>query len=390
MINLDQLKKQKQEIVAKINQAMKDGDGEAFQAAFVEYTDVLQEAVIAEAKGLIQAADNTVLAGRGTRALTSDETAYYQKMIEAMKSSNPRQALTDMTVVMPKTVIDAVFEDLVAKHPLLDAIDFASTSGLVEYLVNTGEAELATWGALTDEVVKELTRGFEKIDLAHSKLSAFIPIAKAMLDLGPAYMDMFIRTLLTEACANGLEAGIISGDGNSAPIGMDRDIDAPVVAGVYAKKIAEPLIKINPKTYGAIAADLAAGPNGITRNVTQLLLVVNPVDYLNLIMPATTFQREDGTYVGNVFPIPTQVVQSARITEGEAIIGLPKRYFMGIGTSKSGRIEFSDEYRFLEDERVYLVKLYGTGRPKDNNAFKLLDISGLTSVWDEVAEAPVG
>ena len=50
---------------------------------------------------------------------------------------------------------------------------------------------------------------------------------------------------------------------------------------------------------------------------------------------------------------------------------------MGIGTAKSGKIEYSDEYHFLEDERIYLTKLYGHGEPMDNNAFQVLDISGL-------------
>ncbi len=50
---------------------------------------------------------------------------------------------------------------------------------------------------------------------------------------------------------------------------------------------------------------------------------------------------------------------------------------MGVGTAKSGKIEYSDEYHFLEDERIYLVKLYGHGEPLDNNAFMVLDISAL-------------
>ena len=50
---------------------------------------------------------------------------------------------------------------------------------------------------------------------------------------------------------------------------------------------------------------------------------------------------------------------------------------MGIGTAKSGKIEYSDQYRFLEDERVYLTKLYGHGEPLDNNAFQVLDITNL-------------
>ncbi|MGB4616278.1 MAG: phage major capsid protein, partial [Limnochordia bacterium] len=67
MKNMDELAKQKAEIVAKINQAVKDGNEEAFSEAFLEYTELLQDAVMAEARGMVQAADNQVLAGRGIR-----------------------------------------------------------------------------------------------------------------------------------------------------------------------------------------------------------------------------------------------------------------------------------------------------------------------------------
>ena len=59
-----------------------------------------------------------------------------------MKSSNPKQALTTVEVAFPKTVIDAVFEDLVNEHPLLDEVDFVNTSGLIEYLINTDPRHL--------------------------------------------------------------------------------------------------------------------------------------------------------------------------------------------------------------------------------------------------------
>ena len=93
MKNLDMLQQKKAEIANKMNQAMKDNNEEAFASAFEEYTNILQEAVLAEAKGLVQAADNTILAGRGVRVLTSEERQYYEKTIEAMKSSNPFQFL---------------------------------------------------------------------------------------------------------------------------------------------------------------------------------------------------------------------------------------------------------------------------------------------------------
>jgi len=44
----------------------------------------------------------------------------------------------------------------------------------------------------------------------------------------------------------------------------------------------------------------------------------------------------------------------------------------------------SDEYRFLEDERVYLTKFYGHGQPKDNKSFTLLDITNFKPAVQQV------
>ncbi len=386
MSNLDDIQAKKVEIMQKLNNAIKDGNEESFTQAFTEFTEHMQEAVMAEAKGLVQAADTNVLIGRGVRQLTSGESNYYQQVIDAMRTSNPKQALTDLDVVMPKTVIDAVFEDVVANHPLLEAINFQNTSGLIEYLVNTNGTELASWGTLTSEIVKELTSGFKKVNMGLHKLSAFLPVAKSMLDLGPAWMDRYVRAILGEALYNGVEDGIINGTGKDMPIGMIRKVGPGVVVtdGEYPVKATVPVDSLDPVSYGNLIAGMAIGPNGKTRVVKSVLLLVNPVDYLKKVMPATTIRAADGTYVNNVFPFPTNPIQSIHVEPGKAIIGLPERYFMGIGTAKSGKIEYDDSYRFLEDERVYLVKLYGHGEPLDNNAFTYADISELKPAAHQV------
>ena len=50
---------------------------------------------------------------------------------------------------------------------------------------------------------------------------------------------------------------------------------------------------------------------------------------------------------------------------------------MFLSSGYRGNVEYSDEYQFLEDNRVYAIKLFGTGRPVDNNCFIKLDITGL-------------
>lgn len=391
MRNLDVLKQKKSEILVKMNQAIAGGDDEAFKQAFDEFTDMLQEAVLSEAQGLVQSSDNTILAGRGVRVLTSEENKFYQKVIEGMKSGNMKQTLTDYDVVLPKTVIDSVFEDITEAHSLLDAINFMPTGPLVEILVSVQDGRhLATWDVLTAEITKELTAGFSKIDLSQKKLSAFIPIGKAMLDLGPAWLDRYVRTILSEAIANGLEKAIIDGTGLNQPCGMRRNPNSALdPTNGYAVLTAVPVAAFSPEVYGGILASLAKGPNDLYRAISEVLLIVNPVDYFTKIMPATIFQKPDGSYVTNIFPFPTRVIQSACMPNNEAIIGIGKRYFMALGTSKGGKIEYSDEYRFLEDERVYLTKLYGNGKPLDSTSFKRLDITNLKPNYPIVKTTPL-
>lgn len=379
MRNKDVLMQEKTAILQQMNDAIAKNDPDAFAEAFEKLSLNIQENIMSEVEQQLQSADAAILTGRGANQLTSEETKYYQAVIEAMRSSNPKQALTDLDVVMPKTVIDRVFEDLTVAHSLLDAINFQNTSGLIETYLNTHGTQLASWGTLTGEIVKELTSGFKKTNMTLEKLSAFLPVAKAMLDLGPSWLDRYVREILTEAIYNGLEAGIIAGTGKEQPIGMMKQVGEGVTVtdGVYPDKAAVVVTSFDTVTYGKLLAAMAKTPKGNPRTVDGVILVVNPADYFTKVMPGTTIMSPTGTYVNNVFPYPTTVIQSTQMPEGKAVIGLGKRYFMGVGTAKSGKIEYSDEYRFLEDERIYLTKLYGHGEPLDNNAFQVLDISGL-------------
>lgn len=379
MENLNLVQQARQKFAQRMLDATQKNDPKEVDLAFTEFADALQQQVMNEAKGLVQSVDTNILTARGARLLTSEERKYYDGLIQAMKSSNPKQALTELDVVMPKTTIDAVFEDLTENHPLLDAVNFQNTSGLIEYLVNTNGNQLATWNVLTSEIVTELTSGFKKVNMQLNKLSAFLPVAKDMLDLGPVWLDRYVRVVLAEALALGLEEAIINGTGKNQPIGMVRQVGdgVTVTDGVYPEKTPVAVTDLSPAAYGELIAGMAKAPNGKSRTVNEVIMLVNPVDYLKKIMPATTIRGSDGTYISNILPFPTRIIQSIQIKENRAVIGLAKRYFMGVGTAKSGKMEYSDEYKFLEDERVYMVKLYGHGEPLDNNAFVVADITGL-------------
>ena len=377
MKNLDIIKQNNAAVLQKMQEAVKNNDTEAFAAAFSEFAEAIQEAILKDARSLIEANDAAVLAQRGVRQLTSEETAYYNKVIEAMRSKDPKQAITLIDDVMPKTVIDEIFTYLTENHPLLDAITFQNTGAIVQWIMSTSSG-VAGWGELSDAINDELLGAFSTIELDKKKLTAFISVSNAMLDLGPAWLDRYVRTLLAEAIAVGLETAIVDGDGKNKPLGMTRQLSG-AVDGVYPRKNAIAITALDPETYGNILDILSQAPNNKRRAINSVLLIVNPADYFTKVFPATTPRTTDGGFRNDVFPFPTTVIQSTAVPVGYAVMGLGDRYFMGLGTGtgKGGRIEYSDEYKFLEDHRIYRVKFYGNGRPMDENAFVYLDITGL-------------
>jgi hypothetical protein len=364
MKNLDE------NVKAKALEAIKSNDAEEQAKGIEMYFEALSNEVTEKFNEVAGSNDVAVLNSRGIRQLTSDEKKYYEKLISTMRTS---QSLSDIDNVLPKTVIDQVFEDLEKEHPLLSKIDFVNVTGLTEFLVRNGDVESAWWGKLTDAISKELASAFKKENVTTYKLSAFLPVCKAHLDLGPSWLDTFVRRCLVEALALGLEDAIVTGTGKDMPIGMDRDLNGAVVEGVYPQKTGITFKDFKPATVGAFIASLT---NGGKRKVTSVIMLVNPVDYYAKIMPNVLYQNAQGVYVPSL-PFPIEFIQSTAVAQNSAIFGLADKYFLGIGSTQ--KIEASDEYHFLEDERVYLGKMYGTGKPKDNASFIVLDITDMPS-----------
>lgn len=375
--NMDKTKLQ-ESMIAALHEQNENKYVESMTALF----EVLQKETLEKAQELAGVKDTEILQARGVRVLTSQEKKYFEKLGEAMRAENPKQALTNPELVMPETVINAVFDDLQTEHPLLSRISFTNTQGAIKFLMSNNDYQKAVWGKLCAEITEEIESSFKEIDMTLMKLSAFIPVCEAMLDLGPAWLDSYVRQCLYEALANGLEDGIINNlNTTTGPVGMIADMttgSGGVGAATFTAKTATPITDLKPATIGAQLAKLAKDEAGKYRAIRNVILIVNPVDYMTKVFPATTVMTGNGTYVNNVLPYPMTVIQSAAVASGKAVLGLGYKYFMGLGmSSRAGRIEYSDEFKWLEDERVYKIKLYANGMPMDNNAFQYLDISGL-------------
>jgi hypothetical protein len=205
-----------------------------------------------------------------------------------------------------------------------------------------------------------------------------------MLDLGPVFLDGYIRTVLAEALMSGLELAIVAGTGVNQPVGLIRDIHEGVSYSSttgYPAKTAEKVTDFTPANYGKLVAKLAETEAGKKRKFTNICLVVNQADYLTKVMPATTVLTAGGSYVNNLFPFPTTVYISNAVEDGKAVMFIKDEYFLGIGGGKNGVIEYSDEYKFIEDMRAFKIKQYGAGRAFDNTSALYLDIADLEPAY---------
>lgn len=382
MMNLDAIKAQKDALRNDLAEAVRNADEQKIGEAMENWMQFVSDTVMAEAQGMVDATDRSVLAARGVRQLTAEETKFYEQFI-ANARQDAQTVITNITSALPQTVIDSVMDDMRAAYPLLNMINFTNTGAAIKWVLNAQGAQAAAWGELNEEITKDLAGAIQIVDMTQRKLTAYMFATQDMLALGPQWVDRYVRAILADALAAGLEVGMVDGNGVKCPIGMTR-----AFTGVYdqttgyARKSATSVVTFDPTTYGGLLSNLATdGNTGKQRAVSRVLLIVNPVDYFTKVMPATTLLTPNGQYVGNVLPFPTDIVQSVGVPSGHAVMGIAKKYFMGVGTGKGGKLEYSDEYKFLEDLRTYKIKFYGMGRPYDINAFQYLDISNLTPIF---------
>lgn len=376
--------------VVAMQSAIESGNKENITAAFEKFGESIASTVQADFESAH--GDKEVLLQRGFRVLTATEQKYYEKVIEAGKQKTV-QAMNGLLTpeVMPTTIIEDVYKELTEEHPLLARINFVSVQYLTRWILNDHTADSAVWGDVNDEITKQITSAFKTVEIKQCKLSAFAIIEKDMLELGPVFLDAYIRAFLKEALAKALEKAIISGNGHKCPIGMDRDIHKGVSVNSetgYPQKKAVALTSFMPEEYGKVLATLAKTEKGNNRVFDQVTLICNMQDYLSKIMPATTVLSTIGSYTTSVFPFPTEVIRSSEMETGKALLVLPEEYFMGLGTSKDGTLEYSDEFKFLADQRVFKIKLHGMGKAYDNTVAILLDISKLKAAYIQVEGTP--
>ena len=138
-----------------------------------------------------------------------------------------------------------------------------------------------------------------------------------------------------------------------------------------------------PASYGAVVAKLVKDEQGKQKDVDVrnpgLALLCSPSDYLTKVMPATTVQGVDGTFTGDLFPIPTEIAATPELTDGTAVLFLKGEYTLFVGGNRG--IQYDDSRKFLEDCRTFKDVMYAFGRAFDDTSAVVLDISKLDPAY---------
>lgn len=300
----------------------------------------------------------------GLRTLTAEEKKFYEKAFP-----RTQQAMTIEDVnIFPETTTNYVFEEIKTNHDLLKY--FKTVPAGVNKFITSEYTGKAVWGELTAAITSEISATIKGFDVEAHKLSGFMYVPTAILELGAEWIDRYVRTVLVEVLEDGIEEGGVVGDGSTGPIGLTKSLTG-AVDGVHPDKSTVALSSFKPEEF---APKLIPLTNSGKRKLGKVLLVVNPADKLGKVIPASTV-FVNGTYQSILSYINVELIESAHVPANKMVAFLPESYQMGL--TKVG-IQYSDDFKFLDHLRTYRTVAYGNGRIVNDNMSIVFDITNLT------------
>ena len=361
-----------------------DASPEQVNAALEAYVTAIAEdagkQVRAEYEELKNVTDNRVLEARGIPTLTAEETKFYN---EAVKTGG-----FDSEVVWPETILERVFENLQKDHPILSIINFTPTVGRVK-VIRARRTGVAVFGPLHKDLEGQLDSKFGASEFVQLALTAFFLVSNDTLDLGPRWIDRFINLSLTEAVRDIWAEKIIAGTGNDEPIGLLKDLDGAVTAGVYPDKatagtltfgkdkivteVASVMKKLSKFTYKVDKTD--EGEVKYRSVAGKVFLIVNPVNYWDIVS-RITFANLNNIY-GSAMPFidVKNIVESVDVPENKLIAFVEGEY--DASQSRAEKVSVYKETFAMKRATLYAVDMLGNGYPTNNEAAQVyaLDFS---------------
>ena len=361
-----------------------EATSEQVNAALEAYVTAIAEdagkQVRAEYDELKNVTDNRVLEARGIPTLTAEETKFYN---EAVKSGG-----FNSDIVWPETILERVFENLQKDHPILSIINFTPTVGRVK-VIRARRTGVAVFGPLHKDLEGQLDSKFGASEFVQLALTAFFLVSNDTLDLGPRWIDRFINLSLTEAVRDIWAEKIIAGTGNDEPIGLLKDLDGAVTAGVYPDKatagtltfgkdkivteVAAVMKKLSKFTYKVDKTD--EGEVKYRSVAGKVFLIVNPVNYWDIVS-RITFANLNNIY-GSAMPFidVKNIIESIDVPENKLIAFVEGEY--DATQSRAEKVSVYKETFAMKRATLYAADLLGNGYPTNNEAAQVyaLDFS---------------
>ena len=177
---------------AALGDAMNAGDESKTTEALNSYLDVLQTEVTNAVTAQVNTdvVDRSILQNRGTNVLTSEENRFFNAVVT-------EGGFTD-DAILPVTTQERVFEDLVREHPIIQAIGVQDL-GPVTRFITADPTKAYAWGPLFGDIAGQVNAAFHEEDMGTFKLTSFAAIPNDMIELGPVWLERYVRTLLVES-----------------------------------------------------------------------------------------------------------------------------------------------------------------------------------------------
>jgi hypothetical protein len=359
---------------AALGEAMSSGDEKKSGEALNNYLDVLQTEVTNAVTAQVNSdmIDRSILQNRGVNVLTSEETQFFNRVVSD-------GGFTD-DAILPITTQERVFDDLVREHAILQSIGLQDL-GPVTRFITADPTKAYAWGPLFGDIAGQVNVAFSEEDMGTFKLTSFAAIPNDMIELGPVWLERYVRTLLVESYSTGLEFGFINGGGSTVnqPIGLNKNVAADT--GAVTAKTTSGTLTFAPSDRGetiagelhGVVSALSTNEKGDSRQIAnRVYMVVNPMDAIAVQM-RNTIQTANGQWV-TALPYNIQLVESDVVAAGSAIFFVRGEYLAAVAGGY--RFKKFDQTLALEDATLYTIKQFANGKPKDNKTALLytLDI----------------
>lgn len=355
----------------ELTNAMENGGEEEQKEAFNNFFDAMQESIQTQIKTELNndMLDRSILQSRGQNVLTAEERKFFNAVVE-------EGGFTDESI-LPVTTQERVFEDLTEEHPLLGVLGLRDLGAVTRFITSDPEKAYA-WGPLFGDIKGQVNAAFDEEEIGQLKLTAFAVIPNDMLELGPEWIERYVRTLLVESYSVGLEFGFVNGGGPAAnqPVGLMKDV---AENGAVTDKASSGTLTFTPSERGEIVIselygvinELSTDEEGKNRRVlNRVIMVVNPVDAI-AVQARNTIQTANGQWVMSL-PYNIRVVESEEIPVGKALFFVQGEYLAAIAGGY--KLKKFDQTLAIEDATLYTIKQFANGRPLDNKAAVVYDL----------------